>query len=275
MGGAQIKENMGVWMMTERGSKKSKHYYEPKDIDTWFIACAESQKLLDPASIKNFYEKFIEVGKEVGMKIGKPQCTYLKEERDGKKREAEIDNLLKVCKKKGAQLFFCILSQADGNIYSKVKQAGDVKYGVHTQCLLSKNAKKPNPQLIGNVLLKVNAKLNGVNNVVKNKTDDGIMKEPTLILGGDVTHPNPGEHIKPSVAALVGSMNRNASRSVSLPAPVYFAHLAAFRARTHIMGNHEDDAEKGSAAGSDISANSLQSKIQIEPKYAANAQYYL
>jgi len=450
--GGVIKPNMGAWMMTERGSKKSKQYYEPVKIDSWFIVCAENQKTLDPASIKDFYEKFINVAKDVGVIMSKPQCTYLKE-RDVKKREAEVDNLLKVCKKKGAQLLFAIIAPTDSHLYSKIKQAGDVKYGVHTQCLLSKNAKKPNLQLLGNVLLKVNAKLNGINNIVKSKTENGIMAEPTLIMGGDVTHPSPGEHVKPSVAALVGSMNRDASkyqcevqaqthrqemiggiadgqarhltdmakrmlkkfrentgqkprhiiyyrdgvaegqfdelltvelfqlheaceqledgykpnitvivcqkrhhtrlfcknekdadrskntppgtcvdstitnpenfnfylcshagiqgtsrpvhynvvytdhpdingediqsltfklchlyqrcnRSVSLPAPVYFAHLAAFRARTHIMGEHDLEADS-KPLGSDISANSLQSKITIEPTYATKAQYYL
>ena len=61
------------------------------------------------------------------------------------------------------------------------------------------------------VFLKINAKLHGINNQVKTKTENGIMSEPTLILGADVTHPSPGSN-GPSIAALVGSMNREASK---------------------------------------------------------------
>merc|ERR1711988_444727 len=129
-------------------------------------------------------------------------------------RVKELENIFKKCVQYKADLVMLILNQHDGYLYNKMKALGDVEHGIHTQCLLSKNAKgnKLNPNLAGNLLLKINAKLNGINNQVKNKTDAGIMVEPTLILGADVTHPSPGENTKPSIAALVGSMNRAASR---------------------------------------------------------------
>ena len=38
------------------------------------------------------------------------------------------------------------------------------------------------------------------------------MSEPTLIVGADVTHPAPGSHERPSVAAIVGSVDLEGMR---------------------------------------------------------------
>lgn len=61
------------------------------------------------------------------------------------------------------------------------------------------------------------------------------------------------------------------NRSVSLPAPVYFAHLAAFRARAHLAA----DEDANSTLGSNYSYENVASKVKIHEEYKKKAQYYL
>ncbi|ORZ05957.1 Piwi domain-domain-containing protein [Lobosporangium transversale] len=83
--------------------------------------------------------------------------------------------------------------------------------GVMTQCALSKNVSRVNKQYCGNLGLKINAKLGGVNSCLPSNSVPFLTQVPTMILGADVTHPAPGEN-KPSVVAVVGSMDHNAFR---------------------------------------------------------------
>jgi eukaryotic translation initiation factor 2C len=211
--GQTAKCNMGAWEMKERGKKESMKYFEPVDIHNWFIIGAEPEKLFKKSDLDAMGQKFMKVAAEVGMKMKAPRVTILKESRDKNARMKLLEEIVKHCLKLKPDLIMFVISQQDSYLYNKMKALGDVQYGVHTQCILSKNAKgnKLNPQLIGNVLLKINAKLHGINNQVKTKTENGIMSEPTLILGADVTHPSPGSN-GPSIAALVGSMNKSASK---------------------------------------------------------------
>jgi hypothetical protein len=53
------------------------------------------------------------------------------------------------------------------NIYlfftDKVKKIAEIQVGILTQCLKAKTVYKLNPATLSNILLKVNAKLNGLN----------------------------------------------------------------------------------------------------------------
>jgi eukaryotic translation initiation factor 2C len=69
------------------------------------------------------------------------------------------------------------------------------------------------------ICLKLNSKLGGTNQTLHQSAlsifpgDRMIFREPTIVLGADVTHPSPedlGE--KPSIAALVASVDPIASR---------------------------------------------------------------
>ncbi|BBG96732.1 Argonaute family protein [Prunus dulcis] len=69
---------------------------------------------------------------------------------------------------------------------------------------------KLNDQYITNVLLKINAKLGGMNSLLQVEHSPSIplvSKCPTLILGMDVSHGSPGRSDVPSIAAVVSSRN--------------------------------------------------------------------
>ena len=67
---------------------------------------------------------------------------------------------------------------------------------------------KLNTLSIGNICLKINSKLGGVNHVLAKPSRPKLLSRPVMIMGADVSHPAPETRgIKPSIAAIVGSMD--------------------------------------------------------------------
>ncbi|KAF8133993.1 Piwi domain-containing protein [Boletus edulis] len=106
-----------------------------------------------------------------------------------------------------------ILSKRDNYIYPGIKRICDVELGIHTIHMLANKVladPRKQDQYFSNVALKVNTKLGGVNH----KVDDGNMKwltkTKTMLVGIDVTHPEPGSiEGTPSIAAVVASVDNN------------------------------------------------------------------
>merc|ERR1712142_1192618 len=92
-------------------------------------------------------------------------------------------------------------------VYAEVKRVGDTVLGMATQCVQAKNVNKTSPQTLSNLCLKINVKLGGVNNILVPS-----VRPPLIYLGADVTHPPAGDRSKPSIAAVVGSMDAHPSR---------------------------------------------------------------
>lgn len=92
-----------------------------------------------------------------------------------------------------------------GSDYAYVKQAAELSVGCLTQCIKAKTMYKSlNTATIGNILLKINAKLNGLNHCLA--TRPPCLNEPCMIMGADVTHPSPESRGNtPSVAAVTAS----------------------------------------------------------------------
>lgn len=109
----------------------------------------------------------------------------------------------------GCNLVIVVIGR-DGNEYPIVKNEAEVQVGVLTQCIKDATVQKismgKGKQVLGNLLLKINTKLNGVNFKLGSTTlkEIGFMDEPILFLGADVTHPAPNSK-SPSVAAITAS----------------------------------------------------------------------
>uniref|UniRef100_A0A665VW08 Argonaute RISC catalytic component 2 n=1 Tax=Echeneis naucrates TaxID=173247 RepID=A0A665VW08_ECHNA len=95
---------------------------------------------------------------------------------------------------------------------SEVKRVGDTVLGMATQCVQVKNVQKTTPQTLSNLCLKINVKLGGVNNILLPQGRPMVFQQPVIFLGADVTHPPAGDGKKPSIAAVVGSMDAHPSR---------------------------------------------------------------
>lgn len=118
--------------------------------------------------------------------------------------DRDIENIMNKFIKDNIQLLFVII-QDRGNQYAKVKQAAEIRCGILTQCIKSVTvSRKGNDEsTLSNILLKVNAKLNGTNH--KFHVTPPAMKRPFMIIGGDVTHPSPDQTQIPSVVGVAAS----------------------------------------------------------------------
>uniref|UniRef100_A0A8C6EDK5 Argonaute RISC catalytic component 3 n=1 Tax=Microcebus murinus TaxID=30608 RepID=A0A8C6EDK5_MICMU len=95
---------------------------------------------------------------------------------------------------------------------AEVKRVGDTLLGMATQCVQVKNVIKTSPQTLSNLCLKINVKLGGINNILVPHQRPSVFQQPVIFLGADVTHPPAGDGKKPSIAAVVGSMDAHPSR---------------------------------------------------------------
>lgn len=107
----------------------------------------------------------------------------------------------------GAPLFLlCLIPERKNcEIYGPWKKKNLSDYGIITQCLCPMRI---NDQYLTNLLLKINAKLGGLNSLLTVERSPSIpvvSKVPTMILGMDVSHGSPGHSDIPSIAAVVSS----------------------------------------------------------------------
>lgn len=120
------------------------------------------------------------------------------------------------------QLIMAVLPEKDKDLYPEIKRVGDNVLGIATQCVQVRQAQQAKPQVCANLSLKINSKLGGINHVIDPSEKSPVFREPVIIFGADVTHPSPGENGIPSIAAVVASMDKDATK-----------YCARVRAQTH------------------------------------------
>ena len=113
---------------------------------------------------------------------------------------------------KGISFILVLLQKKDDYIYPGIKRLCAVKFGVRSQCLLLEKAltERGQDQYLSNVALKVNTKLGGINHRIGGDALSWLTREPTILVGIDVTHPGsssvPGT---PSIAGVVASVDKD------------------------------------------------------------------
>ncbi|XP_041674135.1 protein argonaute-2 isoform X1 [Drosophila eugracilis] len=116
----------------------------------------------------------------------------------------DLDEVFKDLKRNQCDLAFVIIPKA-GASYDIIKQKAELQHGILTQCIKQFTVeRKLNPQTIGNILLKVNSKLNGINHKLKDDPRLPMLKN-AMYLGADVTHPSPDQREIPSVVGVAAS----------------------------------------------------------------------
>ncbi|KAH9887565.1 argonaute-like protein [Cubamyces lactineus] len=109
------------------------------------------------------------------------------------------------------KIILVMLSNGDRFIYSGLKHLCDVFLDVATVCVHAAKIRKERGQLqyFANVALKFNMKLGGVNHELGDQNMAWLTKEPTMLVGMDVTHPGAGTvRGTPSIAAVVASVDK-------------------------------------------------------------------
>ena len=156
---------------------------------------------------------------EVLTNCGITHSQPIKKEVSSKRLDNELERVFQSLA--GIQLLLVVLPNDNSQLYNRVKQLGDVKYGIQTVCVLGEGKKfyntrvddKKRPKSMAynaNVALKVNIKNGGTNHVLKDRQLGFINEGTTMVVGIDVTHPSPGSGLSaPSVAAMVASSDKD------------------------------------------------------------------
>ncbi|XP_015946716.1 protein argonaute 4A-like [Arachis duranensis] len=188
-----------------RWNFNNKKLVKPMRLERWAIVNFSAR--CDTRFLCNTIKKCAEMK---GIYINPPYQVF---EEDGRSRRdpapLRVERMYQLVKSKlpgPPQLLLCILPERkNSDIYGPWKRRSLADEGVATQCIAPT---KINDQYITNVLLKINAKLGGMNSFLSMECAPSIPllhNEATLILGMDVSHGSPGRSDVPSIAAVVSS----------------------------------------------------------------------
>ncbi|MEE6463030.1 hypothetical protein FKM82_005748 [Ascaphus truei] len=192
----------GVWDM------RNKQFHTGIEIKVWAIACFAPQRQCTEVHLKSFTEQLRKISRDAGMPIQGQPC-FCKYAQGADSVEPMFRHLKNTYS--GLQLVVVILP-GKTPVYAEVKRVGDTVLGMATQCVQMKNVQRTTPQTLSNLCLKINVKLGGVNNILLPQGRPPVFQQPVIFLGADVTHPPAGDGKKPSIAAVVGSMDAHPNR---------------------------------------------------------------
>ncbi|XP_039190490.1 protein argonaute-2 isoform X2 [Crotalus tigris] len=192
----------GVWDM------RNKQFHTGIEIKVWAIACFAPQRQCTEVHLKTFTEQLRKISRDAGMPIQGQPC-FCKYAQGADSVEPMFRHLKNTYA--GLQLVVVILP-GKTPVYAEVKRVGDTVLGMATQCVQMKNVQRTTPQTLSNLCLKINVKLGGVNNILLPQGRPPVFQQPVIFLGADVTHPPAGDGKKPSIAAVVGSMDAHPNR---------------------------------------------------------------
>ncbi|XP_070494487.1 protein argonaute-2 [Chironomus tepperi] len=195
--------NQGVWDM------RGKQFFTGVEIRVWAIACFAPQRTVREDALRNFTQQLQKISNDAGMPIiGQPCfCKYAT-------GPDQVEPMFRYLKNSfnQLQLVVVVLPGKTPVYVTEVKRVGDTVLGMATQCVQAKNVNKTSPQTLSNLCLKINVKLGGINSILVPSIRPKVFNEPVIFLGADVTHPPAGDNKKPSIAAVVGSMDAHPSR---------------------------------------------------------------
>uniref|UniRef100_A0A183T6C1 Protein argonaute-1 n=1 Tax=Schistocephalus solidus TaxID=70667 RepID=A0A183T6C1_SCHSO len=198
---AQASPQQGVWDM------RGKQFFSGIEVKVWAIACFAPKRIVREDSLQ-FIVQLQKISNDAGMPIvGQPCfCKYAT-------GQDQVEPMFRFLKNKyaGLQLIVVVLP-GKTPVYAEVKRVGDIMFGLATQCVQSKNVNKTSPQTLSNLCLKINVKLGGINSILVPAVRPTVFREPVIFFGADVTHPPAGDKTKPSIAAVVASMDAHPSR---------------------------------------------------------------
>ncbi|KAF9527970.1 argonaute-like protein [Crepidotus variabilis] len=207
---ADIAPRNGSWNLID------KKLFKAETVRRWAVVIFESPGRFNMPTVQGMIRGFIEGARACGMAVldENPFINHANP-------HTGVANILRAAgasvKKQTGEppnLIVVVLPE-DGNIiYTAVKHFGDVQMGVATQCLKANKCGRAKPQYWGNVMLKVNAKLGGINAILKSSPLNDP-NNPTIVLGADVIHPAPGADGRPSFTSLVSSVDSNTAKYIA------------------------------------------------------------
>ncbi|XP_077494609.1 protein argonaute-4-like [Amblyomma americanum] len=145
----------------------------------------------------------IRIGQELGMRIAQPLAVITFDTN----RKA-MRTVLTEQRNQHPQLDMVVAVITKATNYAEIKQVAETELSLRTHCILDNNVvQKCNAALIQNLCQKINAKMGGINNSLLMKKKKKLFHRSVIVIGADVLHPSPGDKIRSSIAAYVGSLD--------------------------------------------------------------------
>ncbi|KAG0358543.1 Eukaryotic translation initiation factor 2C, partial [Gamsiella multidivaricata] len=205
-GGVSVRPSYGSWQLNP-----SRKMVQGSTLSSWGVLIYEREDRLRRDAVQHFIRELNATLVENGMDVRQraPPVMYAAAGSLEKNVESMIARIQEQFKAPPQLILVVMPSKCQ--TYSAIKTYCETvhRIGVMTQCALSRNVLRANKQYCGNIGLKINAKLGGMNNNLKGTAIPFLSQKPTMIIGADVTHPAPGE-TKPSIVAVVASMDEHA-----------------------------------------------------------------
>ncbi|KAF9168361.1 Eukaryotic translation initiation factor 2C [Actinomortierella ambigua] len=182
-------------------------------LGSWSVVVFGNERDLPILAAQSFIRELVIVCQDTGLDVvnKRPPITYADPHGDieGSLKQAWLraGNAVKA----PPQLLFCFLPNTGLPLYAEIKRVSDTVIGISTQCVQMSHARNPKKQYCANVCLKMNVKLGGMNSFLPPAQTPFLSQKPTILFGADVSHPTPGDHHRPSIASLVGSMDSKAA----------------------------------------------------------------
>ncbi|KAI8602860.1 Piwi domain-containing protein [Dissophora ornata] len=183
-------------------------------LNSWGVIVFSNENAVPMAQVKGFVRELVNTCTDTGMNIPNktPQILYANPHGDIERSLNQLFQRVGSTVSVRPQLLVCILPNTGVPLYAEIKRVTDTVIGVSSQCIQMKHTREPKKQYCANVCLKMNVKLGGMNSHLSPTAIPFLSQKPTILLGADVSHPGPGDQVRPSIASLVGSMDAKASR---------------------------------------------------------------
>ncbi|KAJ9079559.1 hypothetical protein DSO57_1034311 [Entomophthora muscae] len=202
-----IRPNDGAWSLNEV------RMFDAKELHNWAVIVFAAENAVRRPAVESFVKLQISIAHEKGLSVSPTPDIFYASPNPATLEKSLNDIFVTVSNKKRAkpQLFMCILKERSNPLYGGIKSICELKLGLPTQCLMANKIIPAKPQYCANVVLKLNAKLGGINSSVNPEELGQLKASSTILIGADVSHPSPGSHYG-SVAAAVGSTDYTACR---------------------------------------------------------------
>jgi eukaryotic translation initiation factor 2C len=200
----QIVPDNGAWNMKDKQAEAG------ATITSWAVVNFAGDRDVPRPALQNFIRELVSTAGNTGMKVTVNNPPSVAGRTQGPGIEQSIRQACEEAQRASghpAQIILCVMPRGSTTaLYAEIKRIGETVIGIPTQCMLHKHVGKANRQYCANLLLKINSKLGGINQSLRNQMPF-ISEKPTIVFGADVTHPGIGEKFKPSIAAVVASVD--------------------------------------------------------------------
>ncbi|KAG1687203.1 hypothetical protein DVH05_005370 [Phytophthora capsici] len=208
-----------------RGQWDLQRFVDGVTLRNWGIVVAANVTERD---VSKFVGVLVSIAGKSGLMIdGRPHMTH----RD-QFRGAPVKELMTMCLKelearnKGpAQLIMVVMEERSDEEFREINYTSDTVLGILNQCILAENIRDAKPSICRNLSLQINSRLGGKNSILRDPLPL-VSTAPTIVIGADVDHPRPGMGSRPSIAAVVASMDCYSAK--------YIARVAAQTAANDI-----------------------------------------